>query len=234
MPRIIEHMLTEQFRDKPSFSWVELFDFFRKFEPELKEGTLRWRIYELTKRNIIMPVRRGVYTILQEPNYKPTASPELLKLNKMILDQYPDVKYCIWDTAWLNEFSQHQSSMQMLIVEIEKAFVESLYYHLKDTSPLDVYLNPDEKVIEFYVAESKQPVVINRMVTRSPTFKTRQHRAKLTTPALEKILVDLYADSKLFYPFQGSELGHIYENAISKYRINYTKLCQAQAKGTGD
>jgi hypothetical protein len=36
--------------------------------------------------------------------------------------------------------------------------------------------------------------------------------------------VDLFAEEKLFYYLQGPELIHIYENAISIYAINFTKL----------
>src|SRR5690606_10363922 len=135
--QIIENRLIEQFKDKESFSREELWDFFRQFEPNLKEGTFGWQIYNLKNRNIIKPVKRGVYAISYKPKYKPVISPDLLKLGKKILEQYQEAKYCIWDTAWLNEFSQHQSSKHILIVEIE--FVESLYYHLKDSLRLELY-----------------------------------------------------------------------------------------------
>lgn len=41
---------------------------------------------------------------------------------------------------------------------------------------------------------------------------------------LEKILVDMYVENKLFYLYQGAELSHIYENAIKNRAINYTRL----------
>lgn len=47
---------------------------------------------------------------------------------------------------------------------------------------------------------------------------------KIYTPLLEKILVDLFSEGKLFSYPQGSELIHIYENGISNYAINFTKL----------
>lgn len=224
MPKIVENRLIEQFKDKESFSREDLFDFFRQFEPNLKEGTFGWRIYDLKNRNIIKPVKRGVYTISYKPKYKPVISPDLLKLGKKLLEQYQEAKYCIWDTAWLNEFSQHQSSKHILIVEIEKEFVESLYYHFKDSLRLELYLNPDEKAIDFYIAESSRPVVIKKMITRSPTSTLSQNKIKLSVPMLEKMLVDLFVENKLFYLYQGAELGHIYENAIKNYAINYTKL----------
>jgi len=224
MPKIVEKKLIEQFKIKESFSRKELLDFFRQFEPNLKEGTFGWRIYDLKSRNIIKSIKRGIYTVSYKPKYKPDISPDLLKLGKKLLEQYQEVKYCIWNTAWLNEFSLHQSSRHILILEIEKEFVESLYYHLKDNLRIDLYLNPDEKTIDYYVAESNQPVVIKKMITRSPTSKLSQNKVILSVPMLEKILVDLYVENKLFYLYHGPELGHIFENAIKNYSINYTKL----------
>ncbi len=70
-----------------------------------------------------------------------------------------------------NEFAQHQTSRSTLFIEIEKGFEESLFYELKDTSRREVFLNPDKKAIDFYIAESKQPVIIKKLLTRAPLSK---------------------------------------------------------------
>ena len=209
MPKIIENRLIEEFKNRDSFSREELFDFFRSFEPNLKEGTFGWRIHDLKNKNIIKSIKRGVYIICYKPKYKPELSKEILKISKKISERFEDVKYCIWDTAWLNEFSQHQSSKQMILIEIEKEFTESLYYELKDNFKYDLFLNPDKTAIDFYVSESDQPVVIKRLITRSPIEKRTEKRVKLYTPLIEKILIDVFSEDKLFYFYQGSELIHI-------------------------
>jgi hypothetical protein len=224
MPKIIETRLIEEFKERESFSREELFEFFRFFEPNLKEGTFGWRIYDLKNKNIIKSIKRGLYTISYKPKYKPVLSSELIKLTKKVQERFQDVKYCIWETDWLNEFSQHQTGKRILIIEIEKDFVESLYYYLKDTFKHDLYLNPDNKAIEFYISESDFPVVIKKLITRSPIGKRTENKLKVSTPLLEKILVDLFTGEKLFYFYQSSELIHIYENAINNYTINFTKL----------
>lgn len=224
MPKIIENKLIKKFKDRDSFTREELFNFYRYFEPDLKEGTFGWRIYDLKNKNIIKPLKRGLYTISSKPKYKPVIASELLKLSKMILEKFDEVKYCIWDTEWLNEFTQHQATKRILIIEIEKEFVASLFYHLKDHYNHELYLNPDEKAIDFYISESNGPVIIKKLVTRSPIERRTDNKVKLNTPLLEKILVDLYAEKKLFYFYQGSELRQIYKNAIYHYAINFTKL----------
>lgn len=224
MPKIIENKLIEEFKDRDAFSREELFDFFRCFEPNLKEGTFGWRIYDLKKKNIIKSIQRSYYTISYKPKYKPEISKVILKLARVISERFEDVKYCLWDTDWINEFSQHQSGKKLIIIEIEKDFVESLYYMLNDAFRFELYLNPDEKTIEFYISESQSPVIIKKLITRSPIAKRTEKRIKFYTPLLEKILVDLFTESKLFYFYQGAELMHIYENVLKNYTLNYTKL----------
>ena len=224
MSKGIENRLIEEFKNREYFTREELFNFYRSFEPNLKEGTFGWRIYDLKNKNIIKPLKRGLYIISYKPRYKPLISPNLLKTAKLITERFEGIKHCIWETAWLNEFVQHQTSKSILFIEIEKGFEESLFYELKDTMHKEVFLNPDEKAIDFYIAESSQPVIIKKLLTRAPLSKRTEKKTKFYVPTLEKLLVDFYAEEKLFYYLQGSELMHIYENAISNYTINFTKL----------
>lgn len=224
MPKVIENKLIEEFKDREYFSREELFDFFCYFEPELKEGTFGWRIYDLKNRNIIKTLKRGLYVISYKPGYNPEISTILLKIAKQLTEQFDEIKHCIWETSWLNEFTQHQTSRSMLIIEIEKGFEESLFYELKDRLRREVFLNPDEKAIDFYIAESNQPIIIKKLLTRAPLSKRTQKKIKFYTPTIEKIMVDLFAEERLFYYVRGSELMHIYESAITNYTINFTKL----------
>jgi len=224
MPKITENRLIEEFKNRKYFTREDLLEFYRYFEPDLKEGTFAWRIYDLKDKNIIRPLKRGLYVISYKPGYEPEISPELIKLAKRIMDKFEDAKHCIWETVWLNEFSQHQASKRIILIEIEKEFIESLYYELKDSSINELYINPDDKDFDFYIAESNYPVIIKKLITRSPVARRTEKRVKFHTPLLEKILVDLFAEERLFYHLQGSELMRIYENAISKYAINFTKL----------
>lgn len=224
MAKVLENKLIEEFKAKKSFTREELLRFYRDFEPELKEGTFGWRIYDLKNRNIIKPLKRGLYVISRKPEYKPDISPNLLKIARQLTDRFDEVRLSIWETAWLSEFLQHQTSKSSLIIEVEKGFEESVFYTLKDNMHKDVFLNPDEKAIDFYIAESNQPVIIRKLLTRAPLAKRSEKNIRLFTPTLEKILVDLFAEERLFYYLQGSELIHIYKNALSNYTVNFTRL----------
>jgi hypothetical protein len=224
MPKITEMRLVEEFQDRVSFTREDLLEFYRQFEPELNEGTFAWRIHDLIQKNVVRSVKRGVYVISSKPKYKPEISAELTKLSKWINEYFQGAKHCIWDSSWLNEFSQHQSSTQMTFVEIEKDLMESVFYALKDSFRRAVYLNPNESTIQYYVAESTKPIIIKPLKSRSPVDKRIKDKREVYTPSLEKILVDLFADQQLFYYLQGFELTHVYENAINYYAVNFTKL----------
>ena len=224
MPKIIENKLIENFKDKSSFDRDELYDFYLNFEPDLKESTFSWRIYDLKKKDIIKTIGRGLYVISYKPKYKPLLSDSVFKIARKTNERFEDIKYAIWETQWLNEFSQHQTSNQMIVVEVEKEFVDSLYYYLNDNLRMDFFLNPDEKEIQFYISESNVPVIIKRLVTRAPIQKIKNKKAVVPIATLEKIMVDLFADENLLHFYQGSELTNIYEKIIDTYNINFTKL----------
>ena len=224
MPKILENRLIEEFKDKEAFTREELFQFYRYFEPELKEGTFGWRIYDLQNRNIIKPLKRGLYVFSHKIKYKPGISDALFKIAKQLSENFDEVQHCVWDLVWLNEFVQHQSSKSMLFIEVEKGFEESVFYFLKDKWKNEVFLNPDENVIDFYITASNKPVIVKKLLTRAPLIERTEKKVEFYTPSLEKILVDIFAEKHLFHYLHGGELMHIYENALNRYAINYTKL----------
>lgn len=224
MPKVIENKLIEAFKERSSFDRNELYDFYLDSEPDLKESTFSWRIYDLKKKDIIKTIGRGLYVISYKPKYKPILSENVFKIARKTNERFEEIKYAIWETQWLNEFSQHQASNQMIVVEVEKEFTGSLYYYLNDNMRMDFFLNPDDKEIEFYISESNVPIVIKRLVSRAPLQKIRNKKTIVPIATLEKIMVDLFADENLFHFYQGSEMVNIYEKIIDRYSINFTKL----------
>ena len=224
MPKIVENKLIEAFKGRSSFDRDELFQFYLDFEPDLKESTFSWRIYDLKKKDIIKTIGRGLYIISYKPKYRPVLSDSVLKIASKTNERFKEIQYAIWENQWLNEFIQHQVSNQMIVVEVEKEFTESLYYYLNDSLKMDFFLNPDDKEIEFYISESAVPVVIKRLVTRAPINKLKNKKIAVPVASLEKIMVDLFADENLFHFYQGSELINIYEKILERYNINFTKL----------
>ena len=237
MNKFFKEQLVEYFSGQPYIGREELFAFYAKYEPDLKEATFTWRIYDLKKKGILKQVKRGVYAISYKPKYTPIITDQLTKLTKIVAKEYDDINYCIWSTEWLNDFTQHQLGKFFTILEVEKYFLESVFENYKELNQLRVYLMPDELAMERYM-DSENTLIIKPLVSRSPCLTTNpegKSKDKFKIPSLEKMLVDVFCDSKTFFAVQGRETDHIYENAISRYNINFTKLFSyAKRRGRED
>ena len=83
-----------------------------------------------------------------------------------------------------------------------------------------VFIQPEGKEIERYIYETESTIILQSLISKAPTQKVDT----IPTITLEKMLVDIYCDKKLFAAFNGSELIHIINNAHSRYSIDFTKL----------
>jgi hypothetical protein len=235
MNNYIEKDLIEHFKGKKNFSRKELFDFYLQFEPDLKEGTFGWRIYNLKDKNVIRSVKRGVYTVSDKPEYNPNITQKLYKIASTACKAFDALQYCVWNVDWLNNFTQHQFSLNYYILEVEKDLAESIFYTFKDNSFKNTFLIPDKSLIERYVVDHQEAVVISNLISRSPVQSVGYKRKEIKVPTLEKILVDVFADTDTFYFLHGIEKMYIFESAIKKYAIDFSKLFNyARRRGKHD
>ena len=191
------------------------------FYPELKASTFDWRIYELKKSKVIVPVKQGVYKLSKEINiYNPVVSGMQKKINQLINNKYKTISYCSWNSNWLNDFSRHQAFSNILFLDVEKEFMQSIFYLLLDNSFKNVYLYQDQSIIDNYISENKESIVIISLVSKSPIYKI----GRVPVPQLEKILVDIFCDKKLLYAYKGEEIVSIFQNAFDEYIIDISKL----------
>ncbi len=217
---IIIDQLQKRFGKRQSFSRQELYAFYTEFKPDLKETTYRWIIYNLKEKQIITSISKGLFTLSFKPVFKPDIDKATQKIYSSVEKQFSTLKFCIWTTQILNEFMLHIPSRHITILQMEKEALEPVYYSLKTQKLGDIFIQPEEKEIKRYIYESDKAIVLLPLVSKSPIQKTNN----VTTTTLEKLIVDLYSDKKLFAAFQGSELAHIVNNAYSRYAIDFTKL----------
>jgi hypothetical protein len=78
--------------------------------------------------------------------------------------------------------------------------------------------------MEIYVLEKENPLILKCLISRSPLKKISDKKLKANIPVLEKILTDLYCDKDIFYFYQGKELERIFENAIDRYTVDFSRL----------
>jgi len=166
-------------------------------------------------------VKKGVYTLKEKRLFKPDMDKTIIRIGKILEGSFDHHFYNIWNTTWLNDWSELQATFSMIILEVDRESMERVFYNLKDKHPNQpIFLKPDEAVISTYVSELSQSLIIKPMILRAPVLKIK----KVIVPTLEKILVDLYCDDKLFFAFQGSQLIKIYQSCFERYIINLSTM----------
>ncbi|WP_367392365.1 DUF6577 family protein [Lewinella sp. LCG006] len=207
------------FGEAQEISVTDIIQFYQGLEKDIKRSTVDWRIYELKNEGILHRVSRGVYSLHEVRHY----IPEITRSNKLLYtsfkNQFPFVEGCLWHTMWINEFMLHQVGRFYTILEVEKDFMEAVFYGLKELGK-EIYLNPSEEVLDKYVSSKKAPLIIISLVSEAPIQKVNG----INTVTLEKMLVDLVCNETLFAAQQGVELKRIFRSAHEKYAISETKL----------
>lgn len=216
---IIEQ-LKQTFKEQDSFSREALYRFYLQFEPELKEATFRWRIYNLKEKKLIQPISRNEFTLIYKPVFKPEIGESEQKIFSLIEKGFKILKRAVFSTRIINEFMLHQPVRFFMLVEVEKDALESVFYYLKDNGIRNIFLQPEEKELQRYVSELDNAIILQSLVSKAPLQKVR----KVSTTTLEKLLVDLFCDKRLFNTYQGNELVFIFNNAYRRYSIDFTKL----------
>jgi hypothetical protein len=159
-----------------------------------------------------------------KPIYTPGITSSIKRLYNKVKRNFPYLEMNIWDSRWLNEFMIHQPARFYILVEVKKDAMEPVFYFLRDTNS-EVYLDPTSSILYQYVRDT-EAIIVTNLVTEAPTQKIEN----VTTATLEKIMVDVYCNQKIFYAFQGHEMKVIFNEAFNKYRVNKSKLIRYAAR----
>ena len=179
---------------------------------------MRSRLSYLRKQNLLAPVFNNIYTFDVKYNFSPPVENNITKINNLLLKNFPYAQICFSETRWLNEFSVHQVFKSDIICMVEEFVTESIFYFLTEKGYRVIY-HPNEKDVTYYLG-SGGSVIITNLVSRSPVSKYK----KVTIPTLEKLLVDAFTDTNIYFAFQDYELIRIFENAESKCNINFSLM----------
>ena len=211
------------FSGRKFFGKADLRNFYQKRAPSLSESAFRRIVYALERRDQIIPVDAGVYRFSNGHNtphalkkFTPSFSPELRQIDREIKMAFPYAEVLVWETRLLHEFMLHQPGRSQIILETEKDVSESVFNFLNTRWTGRVFLQPDRLTFERYVLPRSDGIVITSLLSQSPHQKVEG----VSTPKLEKILVDIFADDDIFYIFHGEELVHIFEAAFDRYQVS--------------
>jgi hypothetical protein len=207
-------------RENKIITSKELFNFYKIYEPELKENTYRWRVWKLKEQGVLKNKKRGTYIIGNHQKYEISITRKIKTLNTRIKKAFPYTNVSIWETRWLNDFMIHQPGTSYIIIEVENEALYSIFSHLQETEK-DVFIFSKSVSTNFYYSSLKDnSIILKGLISRAPLM----HQDRVYMPKVEKLLVDLFVDKKIFIMYQGQELINIFENIHEKYGINFTTL----------
>jgi hypothetical protein len=173
----------------------------------------------LVQSGVLSRIGRGKFTIEVGRNFVPQVSSKLKFLYHKLHKQFPYLQICIWNTSILNELMIHQPGRFYTLVETEKDTTESVFYFLKDGNK-NVFIDPTLEILSRYASSEKEAIIVKSLVSEAPI----QNVQGVQTTTIEKILVDIFSDEKIFAAQQGSEMQTIFKNAFEKYTINENKM----------
>jgi len=185
------------------------------------EKTIRNIIGILKSNNTIKQIEKDKYITVTKAVYEYKEINIEKRIYQQIKREYPEINFIIWNTAVLNDFTQHYVMNNYMIIEVEKIAIEAIVNSLK-INYLKKYTIITQDILNhnrnLYMSTEKL-IIVKPLPVKSPLVK-EEKKQHIT---IEKIMLDLYVD-RLYIQYQGKELQTIYENIFEKYDIDLKKL----------
>jgi len=211
--------LKTNFSDIDVFKTKDITAFYRSFDPELNKSTINWRVYHLVQKGVLERIGRGMFKLGQKKSFEPQIGSQERSIAELIQSKFPYADYCVWNTSVINQFMVHQPFRFVNMVEVDKEAASNVFNVLKKEGYM-AFLKPGEEIMNNYLRDASNPVIVKPLITEAPI----QEMDDISTITLEKLLVDLFADSVIFTAYQGKELSTIFREAFNAYTVNIKKL----------
>ncbi len=175
-------------------------------------------MYELANRNILERIGKGKFRIGSGNTFVPELTTKHFKVSAAIKSKFPFTQYCIWDSSFLKEFSQHIFKSNFMLVDVERDSEESVYQLLREQFK-EVFLMPGKEILGDFFSDLKRPIIVRTLVSEAP-YKIFRN---IPVASLEKIIVDIFSDEEFVY-LQSNELALVIKAAFERYTISESKL----------
>ncbi|MBL7117283.1 MAG: hypothetical protein ISS94_00640 [Candidatus Syntrophoarchaeum sp.] len=204
-----EHIINYA-KNNSYFNINDLRKYFTDRRIDYKNDTLKKYLYLLKRENAIYGAGRGWYSTIKHDFVLDTKPVE--EIRALIKDKFPLLDFSCWSTEQIKGFFHHLPSQFVTFVYTDKDFLQAVKDFLADEG-YNTYLNPRKSETEKYVELKNRTVILRPFI--SPREPKNQRFAKI-----EKILVDLFMETKRVNLMDMSEYQKIFSNIIHNYRIN--------------
>lgn len=202
---------------RSNFTLCELADYIRKRE-NISDSGILWHLKKLIKQNRLSRISRGLYGNSNVIEFIPSLPIEIKKLYQDVANAFPLIDIVAYSGNDITALQHHISANNIVYIEVTKEATEAVFHYLNDRK-VKAYHKPSADFINDYVDLGEKSVIVKPLTTEAPVRVVDGVRM----PTLEKILVDINADSDFYY-LQDNETYYIMENAQSLYSINIPKM----------
>lgn len=189
----------------------KLKEIIKRTYPHYKDSSINWVIYKLIKNKIITKLNNREYIIGYLKEYKydglSDASRNLIDIFK---NSFSDINIVVFETFMLNEWINHLISRNIVIVEVEKYFVNDIFRYIQNIYP-NTRLNPSHEDLYLY---KDITIVVNSLVTQAPINKNDK------TVKIEKLIVDLFTKDIINEFISENEKKEVIRSMIKNYVVN--------------
>ncbi|MDR0198644.1 MAG: hypothetical protein LBI08_02760 [Methanomassiliicoccaceae archaeon] len=211
----------------------DLLDALLKKYPNYNSGSFNRHLSRLLSKGLIENVGRDTYIVAYGGAAKETysykyPSERLSEVLSFLDSEFPLADFIVYETVQLNEFFDHQTAQNIVIVTAERTLTDAIFERMKEKFP-SVLLYPSPEDIRRY-AESGS-VIIDRLSSRYPKNRAEKHGY-----SIEKLMVDIFAEKRIRSAFNAADYPSALENMFRRYRIdetgmfNYAKTRRVDAK----
>lgn len=201
--------------DLHSFSRKDLRKRMEEKQIEMSDSTITRFLNKMVKEENIIK-NKNEYEVVKgkiKRKYRYTPSDKLAEIKELIIENYPYLEFEIWEYVQLNDFVNHLIGKNSFIIEAEKDYELAIFELLNEHYPR-VLLDPTYDTFSLYSMD--EPIVVKRLISRTPKDKNAPHQ-----PTLEKLLVDLIQDAFTSQLINSHELKRMFKICDEEYFINY-------------
>lgn len=187
-------------------------------EADISRQTVSWYLTKLTESGQLRRIGHGQYAKQTKQQFVIRPTDGERSLNDELKQRWPFAHFCIYHGSVISPLLHHLAPNDITYIETEREATSVVFNHLRDEGKA-AYLRPSRDLIYNYIDLSQPSIFVKPLITESPL----QQREGVLVPTLEKLLVDLQKDSDFFY-LQDAEGVNIFQNAISLYSVNESRL----------
>jgi len=215
-------------RTRKEFTCREMLSCFRDGNISFSPATVTSCLLKLTETGVLRKIRRGVYSMTdsRQQIFIPYYDETMASLESMIRNQFPFIRFCVWNTSDIKRFSHYVINIDVIYVDVECIAKESVFTFLINAN-LDrqVYLNPSVDDYSYYIF-GKPTIVVRNLISESPLIV---YSGKSNRVALEKLLVDIVVDDDFNF-LHDYESIRFYRNVMDTSTFSESKLLRYSSR----